>query len=56
MMPEKKAEKFFGNSGACRRTGQSGFKKPADEFRLACGSGFRENAPRVGARRRLGDF
>lgn len=44
------------NSGAGRHAGQCGLKKPADEFRLTAGSGFRENAICVGACGRLGDF
>jgi hypothetical protein len=52
----KKAFIFFGNSGGGRRTGQGGLKKPADELRLAGGSGFRKNALCVLARRRLAAY
>lgn len=47
---------FFKNSGAGGHAGQGGFEKPADELRLAAGTGLRENAIGVAARRRLGDF
>jgi len=52
----KNAFIFAENSGTGRQAGQGGLKKPADELRLARSSGFRQNAVRVAARRRLGDF
>ena len=55
MMPGSNGIHIFGKSGAARRTWQGGLKKPADELRLTVGFGFRENAVRVGAHRRLGD-
>ncbi len=53
---QKSAFIFAQNSGSGRHAGQGGLEKPADELRLAGGSGFLENAPRVGARRLPADF
>src|SRR5262249_30587082 len=47
--------RFFGNSDA-GRSGEARLEEPADEFRLALGSGFRENVLRVPARRGLADL
>jgi hypothetical protein len=55
-LPGSSAFYILQDSGAARAPGKAASKKPADELRLAGGSGLRQNAVRVAARRRLGDF